>query len=380
MTRQRPRPATAALIALATVAVSTAVAMAPAAHATASATTVRVSTTAVGEPSISSNGRYVVFESGPTGHEQIVLWNRRTHASRIVSANNSIAGERSFEPSISPDGRYVVYVSEAANPVPGPLTSQDAQVLLWDRITGTTTAVTKPTSDGTVNYLPRVSSDARFVAYVTEPGTGDTDTTYVWNRATGSTQAVSPAGYEVASPQGISDDGRYVLVREARYSESEASTGVLVDRITGTSREVGGDVGFLSGNGRYVVHNAYKGDGSKRHPLHSYPVIWDRHTGKTTSLHVAARYAKNASVRGGYTVGGVSTTGRYVLVFVNNKNTAKEELVLLNRAKGTTTLVTKRPGYGATVNSDGTYIAFERTGRTATGYQYGVATLKLRER
>jgi hypothetical protein len=377
MILQRPRLATAALIALSTVAVSAAVDVTPAAHAAAPGTTVPVSTTVTGVPSISSNGRYVVFTSGPTDHSQILLWDRKTKTTRTVAANNGVG--RSYEPSISPDGRYVGYVSEAANMIPGSGADQGAQVLLWDRTTGVTTPVTQPTSDGTGNYLPRVSNDARFVAYVTEPGTIDTETTYVWNRVTGSARPVSPAGYEVAFPRGISDDGRYVLVDEARSSESEESTEFLVDRITGRSRTVGGDFGFLSGNGRYVVHDAYKGDGSKKHPFHSYPVIWDRHTGKTTSLHVAAKYAKNASLRWGYTVAGVSTTGRYVLVLINNKNAAKEELVLLDRAKGTTTLVTKRPGYGATVSGNGRYIAFEKNRHAEAGYQYGVTTLKFRE-
>jgi hypothetical protein len=75
----------------------------------------------------------------------------------------------------------------------------------------------------------------------------------------------------------------------------------------------------------------------------------------------------------------VSTTGRYVLVLINNKNAAKEELVLLDRAKGTTTLVTKRPGYGATVSGNGRYIAFEKNRHAEAGYQYGVTTLKFRE-
>jgi hypothetical protein len=379
----RPRLATAAVVALSAVTASAAGAIAPAAHATASAKTVRVSTAATESPSMSSNGRYVVFTSGPTYGSQVILWDRKTEATRTVAVGDAATHTHVGQPSISPDGRYIAYVIATTTvDLSGAPLSQASQVLLWDRAAGTTTPVTTLAADGDDNYRPQVSSGAHFVAY------GSTDlhddsTTYVWNRTTGARQAVSPAGYEISSPQGISDNGRYVLVAEERYSEAETSTNVLVDRTTGKSQQVGGETGALSGNGRYVVRDAYRGSGKRFHP---YPVVWDRKTDKTKSLHVAPKYAKNAGVaqgyaRGGYSVRDVSTTGRYVLVRINNKHTAKEELVLLDRRKGTTVLIGKRPDFAAAaVSRNGKYVAFETGDHAKRGYQYGASILKVRER
>lgn len=379
MDQTRPRLATAALATLSALATSLVVSGAPV-QAAPAAKSARVSRTATGNPSMSSNGRYVVFVSGPANQSRVLLWDRRAGTSRTVASSDPASHTSASQPSISPDGRYVAYVTTTSTTDASGAPLSRTQVLLWDRVAGTTTAVTDPALDGGEYDAPQVSSDARFVAY-SATDLHDDETTYVWNRASGATQAVSPAGYEVAMARGISDDGRYVLVAEARYWESETSANVLVDRASGTSQQVGGETGALSGNGRYVVHDAYRGTGRRFHP---YPVIWDRKTQKTTSLHVAAAYAKNAGVaqgwaRGGYSVRDVSTTGRYVLVHVNNKNTAKEELVLLDRRKGTTALIAKRAD-GAAVSTDGTYVAFETAHHAATGYPYGVSTLQLRER
>lgn len=105
MTTHRSRLAVAALLSLSAVAVSAVFSVTLGADAVAPAKTVQVSRAAAGvdAPSMSSNGRYVVFTSGPTDASQITLWDRKTKTTRVVSAANGVAGNAaSAQPSISP--------------------------------------------------------------------------------------------------------------------------------------------------------------------------------------------------------------------------------------------------------------------------------------
>ncbi|HEX8870959.1 MAG TPA: hypothetical protein VF821_35175, partial [Lentzea sp.] len=135
------------------------------------------------KPSISADGRYAAFESAATN---LAVWpdnNRavdvfvrdretgRTNRVSVSSAN--IEGDSaSWQPSISADGRYVVYTSGATNLVPGdtpPGAFADVDVFLFDRETWKTTQVNlRPdgTSTGwSSNHRPAISADGRFVAF-----------------------------------------------------------------------------------------------------------------------------------------------------------------------------------------------------------------------
>lgn len=77
---------------------------------------------------ISADGRYVVFQSGASnlvpgdtnGWEDIFVHDRVTgQTSRISVASDGIQGNSpSTNPSISADGRYVVFASDASNLIP----------------------------------------------------------------------------------------------------------------------------------------------------------------------------------------------------------------------------------------------------------------------
>ena len=82
------------------------------------------------ESAISSNGRFVAFESkasnlvpGDTnGKSDIFVHDRQTGSTEMVSTDSSgIQGNNGgcFIPVISADGRYVAFESEASNLVPG---------------------------------------------------------------------------------------------------------------------------------------------------------------------------------------------------------------------------------------------------------------------
>jgi hypothetical protein len=77
----------------------------------------------------------------------------------------------SYSPVLTPDGRYVTLYSEAADLVPGD-TNGDEDVFVRDRATGITVRVSVSSTGLQGNwdsYDPVISSDARFVAFYSEP-------------------------------------------------------------------------------------------------------------------------------------------------------------------------------------------------------------------
>jgi Tol biopolymer transport system component len=93
-------------------------------------------------PAISPDGRYVAFYTGATnlvaddsnGHEDIFLHDRQTgRTTRIsVSSDGVEANGPSYTPSVSADGRQVVFYSGATNLVPGDTNAKD-DIFVRDR-------------------------------------------------------------------------------------------------------------------------------------------------------------------------------------------------------------------------------------------------------
>jgi Tol biopolymer transport system component len=190
-------------------------------------------------PSISADGRFVAFESEASN---LALWpdtnratdvfvhNRETrHTNRVsVSSANLEGDSASWRPSISADGRYVVYTSGATNLVPGdspPGGLVDIDVFMFDRETRKTTQVNlAPDGRSTAwssAHRPAISADGRFVAFQSAeddlvPGdaNGSWDV-FVRDVVTKSTTRVSvdSAGAEANRDSGLpamSADGRHV--------------------------------------------------------------------------------------------------------------------------------------------------------------------------
>ena len=131
--------------------------------------------------SISADGRYVAFYSTATNlvdddingtYSDVFVHDRQTGATTLASVDSSgtqdIGGHSQF-PSISGDGRYVVFTSRASNLVGGD-TNAAADILLHDRTTGATTRVSVD-SDGAQAIggeslgRPAISADGRYVAF-----------------------------------------------------------------------------------------------------------------------------------------------------------------------------------------------------------------------
>lgn len=92
-------------------------------------------------PSISGNGRYVVYAAEPQGYGQIYRYDRQTGVTENVSVDPPLGGPSALFPYITPDGGYVMFQGVAG--IPGVLT-----FYVRDLAAGTTSlAATYP--DGT---------------------------------------------------------------------------------------------------------------------------------------------------------------------------------------------------------------------------------------
>jgi Tol biopolymer transport system component len=129
------------------------------------------------DPSISADGRFVVFQSYATGLvpgdtnklEDIFVHDRQTGATERVNVSSSgaQANSQSGVASISGDGRYVAFVSYASNLVPYD-SNYRPDVFVRDRVTGVTKRVSVPTGRRQANgtsLAPSISVDGQFVSF-----------------------------------------------------------------------------------------------------------------------------------------------------------------------------------------------------------------------
>ncbi|WP_104108360.1 PD40 domain-containing protein [Nocardioides sp. 616] len=149
--------------------------------------------------SISADGRFVAFESpestlvpGDThGPGDVFVRDLTTGVTTRVSVatGGAQANESSWKPAISSDGRFVTFESWASNLVPGDTYDQD--VFVHDRSTGVTRLASVGSAGpgpGGSSYNPSVSADGRRVAFhsaATNLVSGDTNgvlDVFVWDR------------------------------------------------------------------------------------------------------------------------------------------------------------------------------------------------------
>jgi WD40-like Beta Propeller Repeat len=129
-------------------------------------------------PFISADGRFVAFSSEATnlvsgdtnGYRDIFLRDRQTGQTSLVSLSSSDEQGNSnswITTSISSDGRYVVFDSNASNMVSGD-TNGTSDIFLRDRQSGQTSLVSL-SSDGeqgnNASNAPSISADGRIVAF-----------------------------------------------------------------------------------------------------------------------------------------------------------------------------------------------------------------------
>jgi Tol biopolymer transport system component len=173
---------------------------------------------------LSGNGDLVVFSSsemalpGADGTTHLYLRNLKTGKTRLIdrAANGDPANAPSQTPSISQNGRYIVYDSSATN-LPGP--GVDGGGYRYDIKTKKTNLVTRA-SDGSaaVGGDVRISADGKLVAFDAKdaalPGGGMAYQVYARNLKTGKTTLLShdrngdPGDSDSYYPS-LSEDGRF---------------------------------------------------------------------------------------------------------------------------------------------------------------------------
>jgi Tol biopolymer transport system component len=189
---------------------------------------------------ISTNGRYVLFEStasdlvaGDTnGTTDVFVRDVWWQTTRLVSvATNGLAGNGvSSEAVMTPDGRYVAFISSASNLVPGDNSQPD--VFVRDMMAGTTRVASVGANGGGITMgTPVITPDGRYVAFVSTKhlvaavpttvnevylrdmvsGTTTWVSTNAWMFATNllNLNSANAASYHPA----ISDDGRVIAFK-----------------------------------------------------------------------------------------------------------------------------------------------------------------------
>lgn len=249
------------------------------------------------DAAISNDGRFIAFKSlatnlvtGDTNARSDIF--RRDVTSNItirVSVRNAGGQGNQTEtreqgPSISGDGRYVLFRSNATNLVTGD-TNATHDLFVRD-VTGATTRRVSVTNSGaqanSPSYMGKISNDGRYVVFsslATNLVTGDTNIAediFVRDRTANTTTRVSVSSSGAQTPTGelgsykpsISDDGRYVAFTSyagnlvAGDTNGTADT-FMRDRTANTTTRVsvgnegqeGNDYqnqGVISGNGLFV--------------------------------------------------------------------------------------------------------------------------------
>lgn len=155
-----------------------------------------------------TNGKYDIFLRERSSGVTTLL---------TVGASGEPANGNSRNPTITSDGRYVFYESGATNLLSDGL-ADGGHIYMCDTQTGTTTRITQPGAGGAV---PRVSGDGRFVVFISSspvyaPGNAfGVDHVILHDRITGEFRLVSETFGGVtpvhdARHARISRDGRFV--------------------------------------------------------------------------------------------------------------------------------------------------------------------------
>ncbi|MEG4404587.1 calcium-binding protein [Microcoleus sp. MON2_D5] len=318
-------------------------------------------------PSISPDGRFVAFESyatnlvpGDTNRSRDIfvrdtLTNTITRVS-VDSAGNQ-ANADSFRPSISTDGRFVAFDSDATNLVPGD-TNDNADIFLRDTLTNTTTRVSVDSAGNQADTelykgsgFPSISADGRFVAFYSASADfvpGDTNATYdifVRDTLTNTTTRVS---LDSAGNQG---------------NDTSVSIGSI--SISGSFSP------SISADGRFVAFHSYSSNLVPGDTNDTYDIfVRDTLTNTTTRLSVDS--ADNQA-NGGSGTPSISGDGRFVAFnsdatnLVPGDTNEKTDIFVRDTLTNTTTRVSvdsagnqgNNDSFDPSISADGHRVAFD---------------------
>ncbi len=276
-------------------------------------------------PAFSWDARYVAYTSDSKGvvsgpgndqYDQVYVRDRTTGVTTRVSSktNGNQASDESAKPSLSADGRYVVFESDSPGLVPND-TNDWTDVFVRDRVAGTTKRVSVRSTGAEADIggqNPSISADGRYVAFTSFDQLVPADTNifrdvYVRDLTANTTRLVSvSSGGALANGHStdprISSDGRFVAFASAGtnldgISDTNAAPDIFVrDLVANTtqrvSRSSGGALAHgaaalpsISGDGRFVSYESSAADAvtdDTNGVVDAF--VYDRTTAKTTRI------------------------------------------------------------------------------------------------
>jgi len=251
-------------------------------------------------PSVSADGRYVAFHSlssnlvvgDSNGIQDVFVHDRVSAATELLSVSTlGVLGNGASQlPSMSPDGRYVVFDSAATNLVPLDTNAQQ-DVFVRDRQLSQTTRVSRSSLGVQGNGLSAwaaISADGRYVAFMSQATNlvaGDTnasDDVFIHDRQVFATEraSVGPGGTQgnaTSTEPSLSADGRYVAFKSVATNlipnsptsqhyrifvrDLDGATNELASSATdGSDPNSGCSSPAISAHGRYVVFRSNSTD------------------------------------------------------------------------------------------------------------------------
>ncbi len=346
--------------------------------------------------SLSADGRYAVFLSAANNlvpgqkdlnaFEDVFLRDLVAGTTVLVShamSSPATAGNaRSSEAVISADGRYVAFTSRATDLVPGQrgdFRGLDTDILLYDRVTGTTTLVAETEEDFSFFADLAINADGRYIAFTSDasdllPGNQRvSNNVFLYDRIAGTIRLVShtSASATATAESGHSDnpaisaDGRFVAFSSSSPDllpgqPSTQHNVFLFDRVSGNLVLAGSGQAFaMSADGRYVSVLSFGG----------MLLLYDQTARETTPLTDSS----GAALQGGVPV--MSADGRYI-AFVRSQalpssSFLETTLVLYDRVSRALTRITQPSTTQTTqdevgsraISANGRYIVFTSTDR-----------------
>ncbi len=314
-----------------------------------------------GNPSISSDGRFVAFESSATnlvasdtnGQSDIFVRDLQSGITTLVSVDSAAvqANDYSEQVSISGDGRFISFHSSATNLVAND-TNNAGDVFAHDLQTGLTTRVSVDSSGVEGNrgsfYPQKISANGRYVVFPsgsTNLVSGDTNGVtdiFVHDIQTGQTtrESVNSSGEEVymlAEDSSISGDGRFVTF-------SSASTNLL----------------------------------SEDTLMFEHVYIHDRQTGITT---LVSRYSAGNPMQGRSDASQISADGRYIAFSHDDRGDSLPDrwIYIHDRISGQTVRATPVGPLRQFLSADGRFLAYDSSNALVPGDTNGQSDVFVKE-
>jgi Tol biopolymer transport system component len=370
---------------------------------------------ASGKPSTSADGRYIAFESNASnlvsgdtnGYWDVFVRDTvENTTTRVSVATGGAQGNGdSFGPSISADGRYVVFHSDASNLVSGDINGK-RDVFVRDTVANTTALVSADSSGAQGNndsFGAAISADGHYVIFASNASnlvSGDTNgkqdvfirdiVASITTRASVSSSGVegnSDSGWWSPYDLAISADGRYVVfgsyasnlvtgdtngAPDEFLRDTVANTTIRVSVNSSGVQEIGGGSynPSISADGRYIAFasdatNLVSGDTNGTADVFVRDII------ANTTKRVSVNSSDLQGNSGSYNPS-ISANGRFVAFMsyasnlVSGDTDGATDVFVRDTVTNTTTRISlassgaqgNANSYSPSISADGHFVAF----------------------